>query len=56
MKPDNKLGKLRFDPEEGFETLRAEARKVFALSKKDLDLKVAAERQKNQRRRRRKDA
>jgi hypothetical protein len=51
MKPDNKRGKLRFDPDQAFEQLRLKARKALTLSKRDLDEKVEADRRSNRRRR-----
>jgi hypothetical protein len=34
IKPDNKLGKLRFEPEEAFQKLRELGRQVLSISKK----------------------
>jgi hypothetical protein len=34
MKPDNKLGKLRFDPNQAFEELRKLGRRVMLVPKK----------------------
>jgi hypothetical protein len=44
MKPDNKLGKLHFDPMQAIENLRTKARKVLVLSKEEIDRRVATER------------
>jgi hypothetical protein len=41
MKPNNKLGKLRFDPEQAFESLRTKAKKVFGISKKEVDEQIS---------------
>jgi hypothetical protein len=43
MKPDNKLGKLRFDAEEAFENLRAKAKKILAVSKEELEQRLRKE-------------
>lgn len=51
MKPDNKLGKLRFAPEQAFETLRTKGRRAFAISKEELERRIADERHEKSHRR-----
>jgi len=33
MKPENKLGKIRVEPDEAFDKLKAVARKILSVSK-----------------------